>query len=159
MIFWHPTLFSGMPLISMVSTEKVLISPWWVTPHLVWPSKVRLILDSIYNSVHRLLGCHIHFPHLSVWFLNPQIFPSLDWKPPCRGWLMIGALPLFCCRSSSNLLYSSIRLINCLISSRGLLVTESYNLESLDNANQKVLIVIFLLPPPILLYNSQYQLV
>ena len=46
------------------------------------------------------------------WIL--ESFRGLNWKPPCRGLLMIGALPLLCLWSSFNLLYSSIRLINCL---------------------------------------------
>ena len=43
---------------------------------------------------------------------------------------MIGALPLLSCRSSSNLLYSLIRLISSLIFSGGLMVNDSRNSES-----------------------------
>ena len=56
---------------------------------------------------------------------------------------MTGALPLLYNRSSSNRLYSSIRLINCLISSGGLLINESYNSESSGNPIRKVLVAIF----------------
>ena len=60
----------------MVSTVQVLISPRRVTPHLVWPLEVQLILDSIHDLVHRLLERYIHFPHLCFLLLNPQILPG-----------------------------------------------------------------------------------
>jgi len=49
-------------------------------------------------------------------------------------------------RSSSNCLYSSIRLINYLISLGGLLVNNSHSSESSDNPIRKVLVAIFSLP-------------
>ena len=33
-------------------------------PHLVWPSEVWLILNSIHDFVYWLLERHVHFPHL-----------------------------------------------------------------------------------------------
>ena len=50
---------------------------------------------------------------------------------------MTGALPLFCNQSSSNRLYSSICLINYLISSGGLIVNMSRNLEFSSNPIRK----------------------
>ena len=67
---------------------------------------------------------------------------------------MSGALPLLYNRSSFSHLYSSIHLINCLISLGGLLVNEYCNSESLGNPIRKVLAVIFSLPPLISLYSS-----
>ena len=52
---------------------------------------------------------------------------------------MTGALPFLYNRSSSNHLYSSIRLINCLISLGGLLVNKSHNSESSGIPIQKCL--------------------
>ena len=71
MIFQYLTLLDGVPLISMVSTVQVLVPPGRVTPHLVRPPKVWLVLNSIYNPVHQLLERYIYFPHLCFWFLNP----------------------------------------------------------------------------------------
>ena len=147
MIFQHSALFDGMPLISVVSTIQILISPRRVSPHFIWPPKLWLIFYPIHDPMHRLLKHHIHSPHMCPGFWILKSFWILDWKSPCSGWLMIGALPLFCCRSSSNLLYSSIRLINCLISLRGLLVSDSHSSESSGNPSRKVLTAIFSLPP------------
>ena len=60
---------------------------------------------------------------------------------------MIGALPSFCCQSSSSLLYSSMRLINYLISSRGLLVNESRNSGSSGNHKSKSTCYDFFIAP------------
>ena len=61
-------------------------------------------------------------------------------------------------RSSSNRLYSSIRLISCHMPSGGFLVNDSRSPESLRNPILKVLAITFLLSPPISLYSSQYRL-
>ena len=55
-------------------------------------------------------------------------------------------------------LYSSIRLMSCLISSGGLFVKDSHSSESLSSPILKVLAAIFSLPPQISLYSSQYRL-
>ena len=62
-----------MPPISMVSTIQVLVSLGQVSSHLVWPSKIWFILDSIHNPVHRFLEGHIHLPHLWPQLSNLQI--------------------------------------------------------------------------------------
>ena len=82
MIFQYQTLLSGMPLIFMVSTILVLVpylygkystssGPGRVTPHFVQLLEVWLILDSVYDPVHRLLEHYVYFPHLCFRFLNP----------------------------------------------------------------------------------------
>ena len=123
----------------MVSTIQVLVSPRWVSSHLVRPSKIWFILNSIHNPVHRFLEGHIHLPiyGLGSWILKS--FRGLDWKPICWGWFVTEALPLFYNRSSSNCLYSLICLINYLISSGGLLVNDSCSPESSSNPIRKVL--------------------
>ena len=65
-----------MPPIFMVSTIQVLVSPGWVSSHLVRPSKIWFILNSIHNPVHRFLEGHIHLSHLWPRLLNPQILPG-----------------------------------------------------------------------------------
>lgn len=92
----------------------------------------------------------------SSWILK---FPQdLDWKPLCWDSFeycgVTGALPLLCCQSSSNLLYSSIRFISCLISSSGLIINDSRNYGSSGNPNRNVLVATFSFLPPISLYNS-----
>ena len=76
-------------------------------------------------------------------------FCGLGGKTPCRERFSNGALPLLYSRSSTRRLYSSIRLMSCLISSGGLLVNDSHSLESSGNPILKVLAVIFSLPQPI----------
>ena len=61
-------------------------------------------------------------------------------------------------RSSSNRLYSSIRLISCHMPSGGFLVNDSRSPESLGNPILKVLAMTLSLSPPISLYSSQYWL-
>ena len=97
---------------------------------------------------------------LSSWILSSLL--GLDWKPPVYELFayceMASALPFFCCQSSSNLLYSSIHLINWCILLRGLMFKESHNFKSYGSPNLKVLAATFSLPPPISLYSSQYRL-
>ena len=76
-------------------------------------------------------------------------FRGLDWNPFCRGRFTNGTLPLLCIRSSSRHLYSSIHLMNCLISSGGFLVNDSYSLESSGSLIVKVFAAIFSLPSSI----------
>ena len=73
MIFQYLALLGGVPLISMISTVQVLVPLGQVTPYLVQPLEVWLILNSIYDPVHQLLEHYVYFPHLRFWFLNPQI--------------------------------------------------------------------------------------
>ena len=56
----------GMPLIPVIGTVQILVSPRRVTPHLVRPSKVWLVLDPVYDSVHWLLTHDVHLPQLQL---------------------------------------------------------------------------------------------
>ena len=68
----------------MVSVVQILISSRRVTPHLVWPSKVWLILNSIHDPVHQLLQRNVHFPCLYAQFLDPQILLGPWLKTPLQ---------------------------------------------------------------------------
>ena len=76
-------------------------------------------------------------------------FLGLAGTTPYRDLPSNEAFPLFCSRSSFRRLYSSMRLISCLISSRGLFVNASLNSESSGSPILKMLAVIFSFPPPI----------
>ena len=68
---------------------------------------------------------------------------GLEGKTPGRDRFINGALPLLYSRSSFSHLYSSIRLMSCLISSRGLLISDSRNFEFSGSPILKVLAAIF----------------
>ena len=76
-------------------------------------------------------------------------FRGLKGKMPCRERFNSDALPLLCSQSSTRRLYSSIHLMSCLISSRGLFFNDSRSSKSSGSPILKVLAAIFLLPPPI----------
>ena len=65
-----------MPPILMVSTIQVLVSLGRVFSHIVRPSKIWFILDSIYNPVYWFLEGHVHLSHLWPQLLNSQILPG-----------------------------------------------------------------------------------
>ena len=154
MIFQHPILFGGISFIPVIIAVYILIFSCGITPILFSYWKYGLFL--IRSTILCTGSLNITFTS-SAWVPGSWILKSLrglDWKPPCLGWFVIRALPLFCCRLSSNLLYSSIRLMNCLISSGSLLVSEFHSLESSGNPNRKVLAAIYSVPPSISSYNS-----
>ena len=153
-ILQNPTLLDGMPFIPMISAIQILISSWWVTPHLARPSKVRLVFNSSRILCTGSLNITFTSPTRALGFWILRSLLGLGWKPPYwesfEYWAVTSAFPLFYCWSSANLLYSSIRLI----SSKGLLVSYSINSESSGNPNQKLLVAIFSLPLLISLYSS-----
>ena len=158
MVLQYLASLGSMPLVLVISTVQILISSCQVTPYFAQPSKVWLMFDSFQNLVHEFLKCHIDHPSPSTRFLDFQIPFGPQLEPRCRDSFeycnVTSALPLLCCRSSSNILYSSIRLISFLMSSGGLFVNDSRNSESSSKHNLKVLAAIFSLPPSISLYNS-----
>ena len=79
MVLQHPALLGSMAFILVVSAVQVLISPRWVTFHLVQPFEVRLILNPIYDPMHQLLKCYIDLPYLCFCLLNPQT-PQEVWS-------------------------------------------------------------------------------
>ena len=86
-------------------------------------------------------------------------FFGLFGKMPCRDRPSNGPYPY----STANHLrdvytHSSICLINYLISSRGLFISDSHSSESSGSPILKVVAAILSLPLPISLYSSQYQL-
>ena len=97
--------------------------------------------------MHWLLGRHVYFPCLSTRFLDSQIPPRSWLKTPLPGLTQDRSLAIVLLPIVLQPLYSSIRLINCLISLRDLLVSESRNLESSSNPNRKVLAAIFFITP------------
>ena len=72
MVFQHSTLLGCMPLVSVVSTIQVLISPRGIPSHLVQPPEERLIFNSIYALVDWLLERYIYLPQLHLRLLYPQ---------------------------------------------------------------------------------------
>lgn len=159
MILQHPALFSSMPLFPMIISMQTLISPRGITP---------ILFGHLKYSSCLICSTILCTSSLNITFISPGWMPGfwilnsllgLDWKPPCLSWLVIGALLLFCCQSSSSLLYSSICLMSYLISSGNLFVNDSRNSESSSNPSRNELAATFSLSPPISLYDSQYLLV
>ena len=77
MVLQHLALLGSMALILVVSAVQVLISPRWVASHLVQPFEVRLVLNPIYDPMHRLFKCYIDLPYLCFCLLNPQTPPEV----------------------------------------------------------------------------------
>ena len=75
-------------------------------------------------------------------------FRGLGGKMPYRKRFNSGVLPLIYSRTSSRHLYSSMRLMSCLISSKGLFFNNSCSSKSLGSPILKVLAAIFSLPSP-----------
>lgn len=71
-------------------------------------------------------------------------------------WEEVGALPLPCSLSSSNLLCSSILLISWCMFSGGHMVRESLNFDSCGSSSLNVLTATCSFPFHISLYSSQY---
>ena len=149
-----------MTFVTVISVVQTLIPLEWVSFHFILPLKIRLVFDPVKNPVYRFLKCHIHFSHLCGWLLNRLTPPPgrSEWETSFSGRFIIGTLPLLCSQSSSNCLYSSMRLISCRMPSKGFLVNNSHSLESSGNPILKMLAVTLSLSLPISLYSSQYQL-
>ena len=53
MVLQIPAIFCSVPLVLMVLTIKVLVVPHGVSNHLVRPFEERLVLNLLYNLMHR----------------------------------------------------------------------------------------------------------
>ena len=73
MVFQHSTLLGCMSFVPVVSTIQVLISLRGIPCHLVLPFEEWLVLNPIYDLVHRLLEHHVYLPHLHFRLLYPQV--------------------------------------------------------------------------------------
>ena len=149
MVFQYSTLLGCMSFVPVVSTIQILIFSRGIPSHLVRPSEEWLVLNPIYDLVHWLLERHVYLPYLHFRLLDPQVLSGSRRKNSRPDQFTNSALPLLYNRSSSSHLYSSIRLMSCLISLGGLFVNDSQSSEFSGSPILKVLAAILSLPPPI----------
>ena len=149
MAFQHSALLGCMPLIPVVSTIQVLVSPRGVPP---------LLFSHLKNGLFLIRSTILCTGSLNATFTSPIYtsgsctlgsLRSLGEKTLGRDRFINGALPLLYSQSSFNPLYSSIRLMSWLISSGGLFVSDSRSSEFSGSPILKVHDAIFSLPPPI----------
>lgn len=145
MIFKYPALLDSTSLITMVLAIQALVPSCRVTDILLNHRKYDsfLICSKILwtGSLNATLTSSIWM--LGSWILNSLL--SFDWKPLVHEsfayYELTGALPLFCCWSSPNLLYSLIRLISYRMFLGGLIVNKFRNSKSSGSPNLRPPIV------------------
>ena len=73
-VFESPTLFSGVPLVSVIFAIQALVSFGCIPAHLVGPSKIRFMLYSLRDLMYQFFECYIYPLSSTIEVFSPYIY-------------------------------------------------------------------------------------